>query len=142
MLSTHNKEEEEDEVATRDDTRDDTREMSVLRGGGVIGAKPALTLPPIAGVRRTTNKLETRMTARPEERDRLYGIAEESDVIRTDVEEMGRTDATDVMELDATDATESDATEMDAMETTQMDVHTTPPVTSNDLRGLPPSARM
>jgi len=59
MLSTHNKEEEEDEVATRDDTR----EMSVLRGGGVIGAKPALTLPPIAGVRRITNELETRMTA-------------------------------------------------------------------------------
>jgi len=59
MLSTHNKEEEEDEVATRDDTR----EMSVLRWGGVIGAKPALTLPPIAGVRRTTNELETRKTA-------------------------------------------------------------------------------
>ena len=59
MLSTHNKEEEEDEVATRDDTR----EMSVLRGGSVIGAKPALTLPPIAGVRRTTNELETRITA-------------------------------------------------------------------------------
>ena len=57
MLSTHNKE-EEDEVATRDDTR----EMSVLRGGGVIGAKLALTLPPIAGVRRITNELETRMT--------------------------------------------------------------------------------
>jgi len=59
MLSTHNKEEEEDEVATRGDTR----EMSVLRGGGVIGAKPALTLPPIAGVRRITNELETRMAA-------------------------------------------------------------------------------
>jgi len=59
MLSTHNKEEEEDEVATRDDTR----EMSVLRGGGVIGAKLAPTLTPIAGVRRTTNELETRMTA-------------------------------------------------------------------------------
>jgi len=42
--------------------RYNTREMSVLRGGGVIGAKPALTLPPIAGVRRT-NELETRMTA-------------------------------------------------------------------------------
>jgi len=59
MLSTHNKEEEEDKVATRDNTR----EMSVLRGGGVIGAKLALTLPPIAGVRRTTNELKTRMTA-------------------------------------------------------------------------------
>ena len=59
MLSTHNTEEEEDEVATRDDTR----KMSVLRAGGVIGAKPAPTLPPIAGVRRTTNELEIRMTA-------------------------------------------------------------------------------
>jgi len=59
MLSTHNKEEEEDEVAIRDDTR----EMSVLRRGGVIGAKPAPTLPPIVGVRRTTNELEIRMTA-------------------------------------------------------------------------------
>jgi len=59
MPSTHNKEEVEDEVATRGDTR----EMSVLRGGGVIGAKPARTLPPIAGVRRITNELETRMTA-------------------------------------------------------------------------------
>jgi len=59
MLSIQKKEEEEDKVATREDTR----EMSVLRGGGVIGAKPALTLPPIAGVRRTTNELETRMTA-------------------------------------------------------------------------------
>jgi len=59
MLSTHNKEEEEEKVATRDDTR----EISVLRGGGVIGAKPALTLPLIAGVRRTTNELKTRMTA-------------------------------------------------------------------------------
>jgi len=87
------------------------------------------------------------MTARPEERERLYGIAKESDVIRTDVEEMDktdamdRTDATDMMELDATDASESDATETDATETTQTDVRTTPPVTSNDLRGLPPSAR-
>jgi len=44
-------------------TRDDTREMRVLRGGGVIGAKPVPTLPPIGGVRRTTNELETRMTA-------------------------------------------------------------------------------
>jgi len=81
------------------------------------------------------------MTARPEERDRLYRIAEESDMIRTDMEEMDRTDATDVMELDVTDAMESDVTEMDVTETTQMDVRTTPPVISNDLRGLPPSAR-
>jgi len=87
------------------------------------------------------------MTAQPEERDRLYRIAKESDVIRRNLEEMDRTDATDrtdaadVMELDATDATESDAMETDAMETTQTDIRTTPPVTSNDLRGLPPSAR-
>jgi len=59
MLSTHSKEEEEDDAATRDDTR----EMSVLRRGGVIGVKPAPTLPPTAGVRRTTNELEIRMTA-------------------------------------------------------------------------------
>jgi len=59
MLSTHSKEEEEGDAATRDDTR----EMSVLRRGGVIGVKPAPTLPPTAGVRRTTNELEIRMTA-------------------------------------------------------------------------------
>jgi len=59
MLSTHSKEEEEDEAATRDDTR----EMSALRRGGVIGVKLAPTLPPTAGVRRTTNELEIRMTA-------------------------------------------------------------------------------
>jgi len=41
----------------------DTREMSVLRRGGVIGAKPVPTLPPIIRVRRTTNELEIRMTA-------------------------------------------------------------------------------
>jgi len=59
MLSTHSKEEEEDEAATRDDTR----KMSALRRGGVISVKPAPTLPPTAGVRRTTNELEIRMTA-------------------------------------------------------------------------------
>jgi len=58
MLSTHSKEEEEDEATTRDDTR----EMSALRRAGVIGVKPAPTLPPTAGVRRT-NELEIRMTA-------------------------------------------------------------------------------
>jgi len=58
MLFTHSKEEEEDEVATRDDTR----EMSILRRGGMIGAKLALTLPPTAGV-RTIKELEIRMTA-------------------------------------------------------------------------------
>jgi len=47
------------------------------------------------------------MTARPEERDRLYEIAEESDANRTDVEEMDRTDAM-----------EPDAKEMDTTETT------------------------
>ena len=47
------------------------------------------------------------MTARPEERDRLYGIAEESDTIRTDMEKMDRMDVA-----------EPDATEMDATETT------------------------
>jgi len=53
-------------------------------------------------------------------------------VIRTEKE----TDVTDVTETDATDAKETDAT--DAMET---DVHTTPPVTSSDLRAPPPSAQ-
>jgi len=84
-LSTHNKEQGEDEVATRDDTK----EMSVL-SGGVIGVRPALTLPQIAGVRRTTNGHETRMTAttvekratsrmtaRPGKRDRPCETAEE-----------------------------------------------------------------
>ena len=56
--STPNKEEEVDEVATWDDTR----AMSALQGGGVIVVKPAPTLPPTAGARRT-NELETRMTA-------------------------------------------------------------------------------
>jgi len=36
--------------------------MSVLRRG-VIGAKPVPTLPPTAGLRRTTNELQIRMTA-------------------------------------------------------------------------------
>jgi len=58
-LSTPNKKEEEDEVATRDDTRG----MSTLRRGGVIGVKLAPTLPPTAGARRTTNELEIKMTA-------------------------------------------------------------------------------
>jgi len=62
--STPNKEEEEDEVATRDDTR----RMSALRGGDMVGVKLAPTLPPIAGARRT-NKLETRMTATIAEKD-------------------------------------------------------------------------
>ena len=57
--STPNKEEEEDEEASRDDTGG----MSALRRDGVIGVKLAPTLPPTAGVRRTTNELEIRMTA-------------------------------------------------------------------------------
>ena len=57
--STPNKGEEVDEVATSDDTRG----MSAFRRGGVIGVKPAPTLPPTAGARRTTNELEIRMTA-------------------------------------------------------------------------------
>jgi len=56
--STPKKEEEENEVATRDDTRG----MSALRRGSVIGVKPAPTLLPTAGARRT-NELEIRMTA-------------------------------------------------------------------------------
>jgi len=36
--------------------------MSVLRRG-VIDAKPVPTLPPTAGLRRTTNELQIRMTA-------------------------------------------------------------------------------
>jgi len=66
------------------------------------------------------------MTARPEERDRPYETAEETDEM--DAKEMA---ATDAKETDATDAT--DAKEMDAL--------TLPLATSNDLRGLPPSAR-
>jgi len=58
------------------------------------------------------------MTAWPEERDRLYGIAEESDAFRMDVEEMDRTDATDAMEMDAMNTVEADAMETDPMETT------------------------
>jgi len=49
--STPNKEEEKDEEANRDDTGG----MSTLRRNGVIGVKLAPTLPPTAGVRRTTN---------------------------------------------------------------------------------------
>jgi len=47
------------------------------------------------------------MAAWPEERDRLYGIAEESDAIRTDVEDMNRMDAMepDATEMDTTEAT-------------------------------------
>jgi len=56
--STPNKEEEEDEVATRDDTRG----MSTLQEGGMIGVKPVPVLPPTVGARRT-NELKTRMTA-------------------------------------------------------------------------------
>jgi len=57
--STPNNEEEEDKMATRDDNRG----MTALQRGGVIGVKPAPTLPPTAGARRTTNELEIRMTA-------------------------------------------------------------------------------
>jgi len=49
--STPNKEEEKDEEANRDDTGG----MSTLQRNGVIGVKLAPTLPPTAGVRRTTN---------------------------------------------------------------------------------------
>jgi len=56
------------------------------------------------------------MTDRPEERDRLYGIAEESDVIKPDAEEVDVT-------------------------TEETDALTMPPVTSNDSRAPPPSAR-
>jgi len=66
------------------------------------------------------------MTAQPEERDRPYETAEETDEMDTK-----ETDATDAKEADATDAT--DAKEMDTL--------TTPLATSNDLRGLPPSAQ-
>jgi len=53
-LSTPNKDEEKDEVATRDNTRG----MSTLQRGRVIGVKPAPTLLPTAGARRITNELE------------------------------------------------------------------------------------
>jgi len=66
------------------------------------------------------------MTARPEERDRLYGIAEESDAIRTDETR--------------TDAIKPDAEEVDVT-TEETDALTMPPVTSNDSRAPPPSAR-
>ena len=140
--STPNKEEEVGEVATRDDTRG----MSALQGGGLIGVKLAPTLPPTAGARRT-NELDTRMTTLLEERDRPYETAKETDatdaketdateVETTDAKETDVTDATDAKETDTTDAKETDMT--DAKET---DALTIPLVTSNDLRGLPPSAR-
>ena len=66
------------------------------------------------------------MTAWPEERDRPYKTAEETDEM--DAKE---TDAMDVKETDVTDVT--DAKETDAL--------TIPLVTSNNLQGLPPSAR-
>jgi len=66
------------------------------------------------------------MNARTEERDRPYETAEETDEMVAK-----ETDATDVKETEAIDAT--DAKEMDAL--------TIPLATSNDLRGLPPSAR-
>jgi len=75
--STSNKEEEEDEVATRDDTRG----MSTLRGGGVIGVQLAPILPPTTGARRT-NELETRMTATIVERKdirRMTALLKEKD---------------------------------------------------------------
>jgi len=56
--STPYKEDEENKVAIRDDTKG----MSTLRRG-VIGVKLAPILPPTAGARRKTNKLEIRMTA-------------------------------------------------------------------------------
>ena len=56
-------------------------------------------------------KVILRMTAQPEERDRVYRIAEESDAMKIDAEEMDRTDATEATEPDATDMTETDAME-------------------------------
>ena len=58
-LSLLNKEEEEDEEATRDVIR----EMSVPRSDGVNCVKQDPTLPPTAGARRRTNEPEIRMTA-------------------------------------------------------------------------------
>jgi len=66
------------------------------------------------------------MTALLEEKDRPYETAKETDV----------TDVTDAKEMDATDAKEADVT--DAKET---DALTIPLVTSNNLRGLRPSAQ-
>jgi len=82
------------------------------------------------------------MTAQPEERDRLYETAEktdEMDVKETDATDTTATDATDAKETDTTDAKETDAT--DATDVKEMDALTTPLATSNDLWGLPPSAR-
>ena len=70
------------------------------------------------------------MTARPEERDRPYETAEETDEMvakETDVTDAKETDATDAKETDATDVT--DAKEMYAL--------TKPLATSNNLSGLP-----
>jgi len=58
-LSTPNKEEEENEEATMDDTS----KRSIHQMDGVIGVKPEPTLPSTAEVRKTTNKLEIRMIA-------------------------------------------------------------------------------
>ena len=79
------------------------------------------------------------MTALQEERDRPYETAKETDAMEmdaTDTKETDVTDATDAKEMDATDTKETDVT--DAKET---DALTIPLITSNDLQGLPPSAR-
>ena len=93
------------------------------------------------------------MSVRPEGRDKLYEIVEETDEKETDVMEMDatyamdmdatETDVTGVTEPDATKPDTTDATEVtepDATEVTETDVRTTPPVISNDSRAPPPLA--
>jgi len=82
------------------------------------------------------------MTARPEERDRPYETAEETDEMNakeTDTIDANPTDTTDAKETDETDTKETDAT--DAINAKEMDALTIPLATNNDLQGLPPSAR-
>jgi len=78
------------------------------------------------------------MSVRPEGRDKLYEIVEETDEKETDVTEM---DATDAMDMDATETDVTGVTEPNATEATETDVRTTPPVISNDSRAPPHLAR-
>jgi len=85
-----------------------------------------------------------RMTAMLEEKNRPYETAEETDATDaketdvTDVKETNATHATHAKEMDAMDVKETDT--MNVMDTKETYTLTIPLVTSNDLRGLPPSA--
>ena len=86
------------------------------------------------------------MSVRPEERDKPYEIAAETnekemDATETVATDATKSDATGATEPDATETDTTDAMETDAMEATETDVRTTLPATSNESRAPPPSAR-